>query len=67
MFHLNEYEISLFDMTDDQLVQATKDAIFLSSRYASVVNSHFHLMCDACFDACQKRSPDLYKTAYALV
>lgn len=66
MYHTNEYEISLFDMTDDQLLEETKNMIFLSSRYQSARDSDFHSKVDYCYDECAKRDTQIYRDAYQL-
>ena len=59
------YVDSLAELTDDELLSKTKDAIWFSAYASNNPRSDYHWQCDACYDECKRRGkPTIYKDAY---
>lgn len=63
-----DYIASLHGMTEEQLRDACKQMIWLSTYAGNNPRSDYHWKVVACYDECERRKrPNIYKRAYSSV
>lgn len=63
----SEYLERLANMTVEELTKETENKIWLSAYASNNPRSDYHWHCDACYDECQKRDPEMYEKAWKRV